>query len=421
MLYKPVFWILKKIFRYFVYPIYTFGHRLKRRWQKSFSPAKNKFLYPFVAKPLIHVVMAILIFSVTAVNLHARTLPNTGGEGSILFSIISSGEDFELIEETAEQMNQTVVTSYLGSAYGVGQRQVTTSESLIPVSDSLALVTTGGSAITASPSVSGAVRDTTTPRRTRTRAELYTVQGGDTISTIAYSFGLSSSTILWANDLGTRDYIKPGQELKILPVDGVGHTIKSGDTLSKLAKKYSVDEEDIRKYNKLDEEDSLVVDQELLIPDGTPPRSAPAPRLARTPSLGNIKSVFNMPSTSPQSGQSNMIWPTSGRVITQYWGWRHTGVDIDGHYDSPIYAAESGVVEVSGWGRGYGIQAVVNHENGYKTRYAHMSVVYVSVGQRVSKGEVIGMIGTTGFSTGTHLHFEIYVNGVRKNPLLYVR
>ncbi len=96
-------------------------------------------------------------------------------------------------------------------------------------------------------------------------------------------------------------------------------------------------------------------------------------------------------------------------------------MDVDGHYDSPIYASESGVVEVSGWGRGYGIQSVVNHENGYKTRYAHMSQIYVSVGQRVSKGEVIGMIGTTGFSTGTHLHFEVYVNGVRKNPLLYVR
>ena len=116
-----------------------------------------------------------------------------------------------------------------------------------------------------------------------------------------------------------------------------------------------------------------------------------------------------------------MIWPTSGHVITQYWGWSHTGVDIDGHYDSPIYATEAGTVAVAGWGTGYGIQAVVNHEGGYKSRYAHMSKIFVTPGQAVAKGEVIGMVGTTGRSTGTHLHFEIYVNGTRVNPLLYVR
>lgn len=411
------------MYRYIALPIYRTSLRLRKRLEKSFGPAKNKLFYPFVAKPVIHVVVIVLIFGVTATNLQARSIPSSGGQGSILFQAVG-GDNIELIEETADQVSQATVTSYLGSAYGLSSRHAVMAEA-IAVTESLALVTTGGSSIATAPAPSGAIRESSTPRKVRTRKETYLVQSGDTISTIASSFGLSSSTILWANDLGRNDYIRPGQELNILPTDGVEHTVKSGDTLSKLASKYDVEASEILSANKLGEDDALVEGRDLIIPGGTPPRSAPpAPRIVRTPTIQDIGDAFvPKPDTSfsPEAGSPSMVWPTSGRVITQYWGWRHTGLDIDGHYDSPIYASDSGVVEVSGWGNGYGLQIVINHENGFKTRYAHASKMFVNVGQRVSKGEVIAMVGTTGFSTGTHLHYEIYVNGVRRNPLLYVR
>jgi len=408
------------MYRLFLIPLHRFSLRLKKRFEKSFGPAKNKVFYPLIAKPVLHIVVIVLVFGVTATNIQARSVPNSGGQGSILFQVVGGG-DLELIEETAEQAQAARVTSYLGNAYGISQRNSVTLEAAIPVAETQTLVMTGGNAVASTPSITGAVRDSAQPRKVRTRSESYIVQTGDTISTIAAKFGLSSSTILWANDLGTNDYIRPGDELAILPVDGLEHTVKKGDTLTKLASTYDVEEADILEANKLTEEDELIADRALLIPDGTPPRAAPPARIAKKPTIDNIGSVFQKPSASPETGSPSMIWPTSGRVITQYWGWRHTGVDIDGHYDSPIYASDAGVVEVASWGNGYGLQIVVNHENGFKTRYAHASKIFVSPGQRVAQGEVMAMVGTTGFSTGTHLHYEVYVNGVRRNPLLYVR
>ena len=106
-------------------------------------------------------------------------------------------------------------------------------------------------------------------------------------------------------------------------------------------------------------------------------------------------------------------------MITQYYGWRHTGLDIDGHYDSPIYASHDGTVTTAGWNSGgYGLQILVSGD-GFTTRYAHSSKMFVKVGDTVKKGDVIAMVGTTGRSTGTHLHYEVYVNGSRVNPLSY--
>lgn len=419
----PVFWLLRKIYRRFVVPTYSFSLTVKKRWQKLFGPAKNKFFYPFIAKPVVHIVVIVLIFSVTAVNIQAQTAPVGTGENSLLFGVLG-GEDLELIEETADVDRDTVSFSYVSTAYGISSRDVGSADvTLIPVADNSLLVTTGETAIATTPSITGAVRDTSAPRKVRTGTETYIVKEGDTISTIAASFGLSSSTILWANDLGSNDFIRPGQELAILPVDGVTHEVTSGDTLTKIASRYGVEEEDISSFNKLGAEGTIALNTTLIIPDGTPPRPTPQQvvRIAQTPTISDVQTVFEKPDASPNAASPNMLWPVPGRVITQYWGWRHTGVDIDGHYDDPIYASDAGVVEIAGWGRGYGIQAVVNHENGFKTRYAHMSKIFVTPGQRVAKGEVLGMVGTTGYSTGTHIHYEIYVNGVRKNPLLYIK
>lgn len=398
-------------------PVYRAIVFLRKHWKKAIGPTKGTFIHAFTARPVVHITVTLLIFTVTAANLQASTLPTSSGESSILFSLIG-GEETGLIEETAATSRSVGAVSYLGAAYGVGTHQAQLAAAVPVTADHIALVTSGGSAMASTPVMPGATRTgLSTVSKVRTATETYVVQGGDTISTIAANFGLSQTTILWANNMTARDYIRPGQKLKILPIDGIAYTVKKNDTLSKLAKTYAVTTDEIREANGLDEETALTVSTELIIPGGKPI----APVIVRAPVINRIIDAIGTPGPSPDAGSVFMIWPTSGRVITQYWGWRHTGVDIDGHYDSPIYASDSGVVEVSGWGNGYGIQAVVNHENGYKTRYAHMSKIYVTPGQRVNKGEVIGMVGTTGNSTGTHLHFEVYNNGVRGNPLLFVR
>lgn len=416
----PVFWLAKIIYRYIILPAYRLNMTLRKQWKKSVGPAKNRILYPLTAKPVAHIVVAVLIFTVTAANLHASTLPPSTGENSILFTLIS-GDENDLIEETAGQTRTGASSSYFGAAYGVSAQQAVFASASVANTDHIALLTNGGSAVAMAPVMPGAERTAQRTRKVRTDVEIYTVQSGDTISTIAAAFGLQQNTILWANDMGARDYIRPGQKLKILPIDGITYTVKKGDTISKLSKTYSVSEEDIRETNNIEEGEALAISQELLIPGGKVIYTAPTTTIARAPVIDRIIDAISKPVASPESDSASMIWPTSGHVITQYWGWQHTGVDIDGHYDSPIYASDAGVVEIAGWGTGYGVQSVINHENGYKTRYAHMSKIFVTPGQRVNKGEVIGMVGTTGRSTGTHLHFEVYVNGKRANPLLYVR
>jgi murein DD-endopeptidase MepM/ murein hydrolase activator NlpD len=215
-----------------------------------------------------------------------------------------------------------------------------------------------------------------------------------------------------------------------LPVNGVTHKVKSGDTILRLANTYQAESDNIKAFNKLDEVGTLTIGATLVIPEGTQPRPAPSTTIVRNTRAAPTTNIFQPTSQpqSPEAGSQNLIWPTSGRVITQYWGWRHTGVDIDDDRPgAPVYASARGRVELAGWGGGYGIQVVLVHldangnPTGVKTRYAHLSALYVVPGQIVSQGHVLGPVGTTGYSTGTHLHFEVYVNGVRRNPLLYVR
>ena len=116
-----------------------------------------------------------------------------------------------------------------------------------------------------------------------------------------------------------------------------------------------------------------------------------------------------------------MAWPTVGARITQYFSWRHVGVDIANKTGTPLYAADAGVVEFAGWATGYGNSIVINHGGGKKTRYGHASKLFVKVGDEVEKGENIAAMGSTGWSTGPHLHFEVMINGAKYNPLNYIR
>jgi len=244
----------------------------------------------------------------------------------------------------------------------------------------------------------------------------YSVQSGDTVSTIAEKFGVSVDTIRWENDLKSVKDIKPGQILRILPVTGVRHKVKPGDTIYSIAKKYQVDPQAIVDwpYNSFanDETFALAVGQDLIIPDGVKPQEAPtAPRptyYAQVPGAG--------------TGTGQFAWPTSGH-ISQGYSWYHKAVDIANKDAPDILAADGGTVILAGWvpPMAYGNHVIIDHGNGFVTLYAHMSQIYVSVGQKVARGQAIGKMGSTGRSTGTHLHFEIRQNGVAQNPLNYLK
>lgn len=257
-------------------------------------------------------------------------------------------------------------------------------------------------------------------KKVRAGIEEHPVKQGETLSTIASEYGISQDTIRWANNLSS-DQIKPGQVLKILPVTGVAHTVKSGDTLESVAKKYQAEAQSILDYpfNDIGDDFGLVAGQTLIVPEGVPPETkAPAKSKPQPQYLaqGPASPTFNAP------GGAQFIWPTSGG-ITQYFSWYHRGIDIANRAAPGVATTDGGTVLVAGWpdNSGYGNRVVVDHGNGYKTLYAHLSNIYVSVGQKVSRGQLIGQMGSTGRSTGTHLHFEVYYNGASVNPLAILK
>lgn len=229
---------------------------------------------------------------------------------------------------------------------------------------------------------------------------IYVVHSGDTISEIAEMFDVSVKTILWANNLTNVNQIHPGDSLVILPITGVRHIVKSGDTVQSIAKKYGGDVDDIIAYNQLDGTSSLTVGDTIVIPDGTIATPAPA------------KSSSSKKSSSAKrtaGGSGYFTNPVPGSVETQgIHG--YNGVDLAAPAGTPIHAAADGtviIVHTSGYNGGYGLYVAIKHSNGTQTLYAHMSRVAATVGEKVSQGEVIGYVGSTGRSTGNHVHFEV--------------
>lgn len=238
----------------------------------------------------------------------------------------------------------------------------------------------------------------------------YKVVDGDTISGIAEKFGVSVDSIIWSNSLADPNGLQIGDELLIPPVTGVLHKVASGDNLNDLALLYDVTPEAIAEFNALADPNSLQVGQLLVVPGG----KLQMARATATSRGGGAATVRTTASGS-------FRWPAGGS-ITQYFGENgHTGLDLAGGAGSPIYAADGGVVVTAlKLNYGYGWYLVIDHENGYRTLYGHLSAFYVDYGERVAKGTTIGAMGSTGLSTGPHLHFEMFRNGVQVNPLKYL-
>lgn len=262
------------------------------------------------------------------------------------------------------------------------------------------------------PLLQAPVAHTIIAERDRMQVVTYTVQPNDNVFAIAQGFGLKPETIVWANpELESRpDMLRVGQKLLVPPVDGIYHTVQSGDTVEKLAKKYETTVEKIVGFemNGLAEPYALTPGQKIMLPDGRK-------QVILFQNIYPMERVGKPPSDALK-GSGRFGWPTQGILTQRYWS-GHQGIDIASRTGTPLYAADGGYVVLSGratWG--YGNQVLIDHGNGYMTRYAHMDTIIVHAGQSVEKGQKIGTMGNTGRSTGPHLHFEVIYNGVRRNP-----
>lgn len=263
--------------------------------------------------------------------------------------------------------------------------------------------------------VSSDVFQTIKSVRPRDKVIDYTVERGDTLSTIAEKFEISTETIRWENDL-TSDNIAVGDVLRILPVTGIAYKVIKGDSVYTIAKKLDSDPQKIVDFPFNDfanpETFSLVEGQILIVPDGVKPAEQSTFK----------RQVYIAQGPISVSG-SGLTWPVHG-ALSQFASWYHMAIDIVTPHGAPIVAAQNGVVtsvSVGTWDYGYGTNVwVANGDT--QTHYAHFSSVNVSVGQEVAAGStVLGWIGMTGRTTGPHLHFELRKGGALVNPLPYLQ
>jgi murein DD-endopeptidase MepM/ murein hydrolase activator NlpD len=275
---------------------------------------------------------------------------------------------------------------------------------------------------------------TNIPSRPRVDVITYTVQTGDSVFGIAGSFGLNPETILWSNSNILADNphrLQPGQVLNILPVNGTYHKFSAGENLEKIAEFYRANPLEIIEWpgNHFDiyatnlEDPGLQPGTMLIIPNGQremidygPPRiPRDNPAVARTYGPGHCGEL-----TDGAVGIGTFIWPTTERFITGYDyspATNHWGIDIDGDLGNAIWSIDNGVVVYSGWSNnGYGNLVVVDHGNGWQSLYGHLNDIYVSCGESVFQGTSIGALGTTGNSSGPHLHFELIYGSAKVNP-----
>lgn len=377
-----------------------------------------------VKKYLPSAIIVIIILSVTTNNIFAQNYSTDEyANRTLLSNIVPTSEDetawSELIEETGPAINQAPMVNYLDEQGTLQQLVVVTP--FEENEDSGADVSTDSSSLVLLEDVIGSdnISDTTS----RTKLVEYTVQAGDVIGTIAEKFGVSANTILWENDLTWSSTIRAGQKLNILQDSGINHKVASGDSVLAIAKKYQTDAEKIIEANKLADSSDISIGDILFIPDGVPPSKIVSSYTPpKSTSSSNNSSNVIPPDADDVNTGTKLLWPLLSHKITQYYHWGHSGLDVGDKTGNPIYAAEAGKVEKAGWNSGgYGNYVIINHGNGLKTLYGHASKVLVSAGDSVSRGQTIALVGSTGRSTGPHLHFEVRVNEAKKNPLNYIK
>lgn len=265
-------------------------------------------------------------------------------------------------------------------------------------------------------------------RPPRDKSITYKVKPGETLSSIALRFDLTVETITLANSIDDPDSVREGTELVLLPISGMKHEVKQGDSINSIAQLYRVDPKAIVDYkpNHLSPDSQLEVGQVVIVPGGKkpePPRTVTARSDARPgEDQGSVQAAAEpLGENKPTQATGQFVWPAKGR-LTQYFSSRHNGLDIAAPLGTPVYAADAGIVTAAGWDPyGLGNHVRIDHGNGYRTIYGHFSKILVRAGQYVERGQQIALMGSTGRSTGPHVHFVI-VRGTRGyvNPLDYL-
>jgi len=277
---------------------------------------------------------------------------------------------------------------------------------------------------------------TTIPSRPRQEVVKYTVQEGDTVFGIAEKFGLEPETVLWGNYYTLLDdphALQPGQELNILPVNGTYHEWQQGEGLNGISSYYGVTPEDIINYpaNNLDvaaigdfANPNIAPGTWLIVPNGRREFvswSAPLGVTRENPAYARVLGPGACDAISGGAvGYGAFIWPANKHYLSGFDyapNANHWGIDIAGNEGEGVYATDAGVIVYSGWNNyGYGNMILIDHGGGFQSLYAHLSGLNVGCGQSVGQGDVIGAIGTTGRSSGAHLHFEIMTSSYKINP-----
>lgn len=389
---------------------------------------KDKSWFQFLKNNAAYITLLIMSIMFVANNLRDYGTANAQISKTVMAKLVQNQfsylESEDLIEETYTpgSLKTAGQEKYYSDSLAIIQKQGGIMQTEESATNPLILI--NEEAVAVKPRTIGSISSTEEfISQKRNSIVNYTVQKGDTVSTIARRFDITVNTILWANNLGSYSLIRPGDSLIILPDSGVMHTVKSGDTISKIARAYGVEEEKILSSNQLGA--TLRIGDKIMIPGGrriTVAATTPAASSGSNSSgLGIIRDLVKAPSSPAATSGTKMAWPTDGARITQYYSWRHTGLDIANKTGTPLYAAEDGTVEYSGWSNGYGYNVLVDHGDGRKTRYAHASKLFVEVGDSVSRGENIAAMGSTGWSTGPHIHFEVIINGKKQNPLNYIK
>jgi murein DD-endopeptidase MepM/ murein hydrolase activator NlpD len=427
---KPIWKIVKFVFFKILVKVYLNYLVLVKRlgwdkWRGSFVA----FLLNQRAVHVFVIFLAVLIafFGIWSKYGQAKTLSEMAGK--TLLAKMVAGEFIEIAEAEDSLIEETMGDSSLSShtqfRYDNSQEAVvgrlgvsTSTQEYLEEEMAMRLLSNEDDVL-----VKPEMATTKISKKTRKDAMEYTVQPGDSVSTIAADFDISVNTILWENNLTAYSLIRPGDKLVILPATGVNHKVAKGETLGAISSKYDIDAEAILLANNMADNSPLTIGQKLFIPGGrkyyVAPPPAPKPAASAYNPITVIKDLINPDADNVPANK--MFWPAKG-IITQYYTWRHHGLDIANKQGTPIYACDAGTIVHSGWSKaGYGNMIEIDHGGGKHTRYGHFYQLSVKVGDVVKRGQVIGLMGTTGKSTGPHLHLEVRINNVTYNPLSYIK
>ena len=270
------------------------------------------------------------------------------------------------------------------------------------------------------------------------------VAAGESLTSIGVQYGVDSQYLLWNNpEVGADpDMLIEGETLLVPGTPGIVYDVKLGDTVTDIAATYGIDPSAIVSFapNELDSPDMIVEGSVLVLPGGVPP-PPPPPVVEETPVPVEPDPVTPAPvvvpppaapasappappAQPPAAVSAGLIWPVNGTLNSRFgprWGSFHSGIDIGAAYGTGVASAASGQVVLASYsGYGYGYYVIVRHSDGSETLYAHLSAIYVSLGQYVGQGETVGAVGCTGWCTGPHLHFEVRIGGAPVDPLTYL-